>query len=357
MRFADNTTVEEQERLPAGNSPAPGALPPEVEAELRRRAQAGSPASVTASLPPEVVAELQRRAQAEKAGVAPSPRASDDGGARADDQSSGAGSGWQERLKRLGPLGLLLVVLFGKLKLVLVFLSQFKFLALLLKVAGVLLKTGGTMLLSIGYYAMAWGWQFAAGFVLCILAHEMGHVYVAWRMGVPVTAPIFIPGFGALILQKRAAKSAWDEALIGIGGPVAGTLSGLFCLLLYLFTHSPLLLAIAYTTFLLNLFNLAPIYPLDGGWITGAVSPRLWAVGIVIMVGMLLTGFVRNPLILLLVFLSLPRLIHGLKTGNVTPEGGVATTPHQRIVMGVAYVGLCALLFWLMAETHLPRTA
>jgi Zn-dependent protease len=343
--------VEERERLPAGEPPAPGALPPEIEAELRRRAQMGDAATVTGALPPEVAAELRRRLQMGTAGAATAAPGADEQPRRR------GGSGWQERLKRLGPFGIFLAYLFGKLKLVLGLLSQFKFLGLILKFAFVLLKTGGTMLLSIGFYALAWGWQFAAGFVLCILAHEMGHVYVAWRMGVPVTAPIFIPGFGALILQKRAAKSAWDEALIGIGGPVAGTLAGLFCLLLYQFAHSPLLLAIAYTTFLVNLFNLAPIYPLDGGWITGAVSPRLWAVGIVLMVIMLLTGYVRNPLILLLVFFSLPRLIHGLKTGDVTPPGGVPTTPHQRMLMGLSYVGLCAFLFWLMAETHVPHAA
>jgi Zn-dependent protease len=281
------------------------------------------------SLPPEVEAELRRRVRDEAAAV-PAP------------EPAPASPGWQDRLKQVGVIGPALVYL----------LTKAKFLTLALKFGLPVLKTGGTMLLSILVYAQAWGWWFALGFVLSILVHEMGHVYVAWRMGVPVTAPIFIPGFGALILQKRSARSAWDEALIGIGGPVGGTLAGLFCLLMAALTQSPLMLALAYTGFAINLFNLAPIYPLDGGWITGAVSPRIWLIGIVVMVGLFALGIVRNPLLLLLVLISAPRLWHGLKTGNMMSEGSIPTTSEQRTRMGLAYVSLCALLVWLMAHTH-----
>jgi Zn-dependent protease len=180
----------------------------------------------------------------------------------------------------------------------------------------------------------------------------MGHVFVAWRMGVPVSAPIFIPGFGALILQKRRARSAWDEALIGIGGPVAGTLAGLVCLLCYYRTGSRLMLGLAYTGFFINLFNLAPIFPLDGGWITGAISPRIWLFGLLAMIVAVATGFIRNPFIFLLLIISFPRLWQGLRTGNVTPKGGVPTTAQQRLTMGLSYVGLCGLLLWLMAQTR-----
>jgi Zn-dependent protease len=288
-------------------------LPPEVEAELRRRFAASSAAGGDPSLP------LASEAGRTEPGTADTPLA--------------------QRLRRMGPLGFLLLFLMGKAKTLL----------LLLKFGLPVLKTGGTMLLSMAFYAMRFGWRFSAGFVLGILAHEMGHVFVAWRMGIPVTAPIFIPGFGALILQKQRAKSAWDEALIGIGGPLAGTAAGLLYLFLAYGARSPLLLALAYTTFAINLFNLAPIFPLDGGWITGAVSPRLWLIGLVGLVLMFASGTLRNPLILLLLFFSLPRLLHGLKTGDVTPPGGEPTTPRQRLLMSLAYLSLCTLLFWLMA--------
>jgi Zn-dependent protease len=304
--------LEQSEPEDAVRTREPSALPPEVEAELRRR----------------VRDEAQVAAASEPAAAAPEPAA--------------APPAWQERLKQIGVIGPILVFL----------LTKAKFLTLALKFGLPALKTGGTMLLSIVVYAQLYGWWFAVGFVLSILAHEMGHVYVAWRMGVPVTAPIFIPMFGALILQKRSARSAWDEALIGIGGPVAGTLAGLFCLFVAELTHSPLMLALAYTGFFINLFNLAPIFPLDGGWITGAISPRIWLLGIVGMLALYVTGIVHNPLLILLVLISAPRLWHGLKTGDVTPEGGVPTTPQQRARMGLAYVSLCALLVWLMAHTH-----
>jgi Zn-dependent protease len=314
--------VEQTERTDQERTGASSHLPPEVEAELRRRAHAG-PAQDTSPI-------------AQPAESAPSGRS----------EENVPRSRVQEWLARLGPIGVLLLFLVGK----------GKYLSLLAKFGLPALKTGGTMVLSIVVYAQMFGWWFAVGFVVTILVHELGHVYVAWRMGIPVSAPIFIPGFGALILQKEKAKSAWDEALIGIGGPVAGLLAGLVCMLLHTLTGSPLMLALAYTTFVLNLFNLAPIYPLDGGWITGAVSPRLWLLGIVGMVVMYANGSLRNPLILLLIFLSLPRLWHGLTTGDVTPKDGVPTTPQQRMTMGVSYVALCALLAWLAAHTHVaPR--
>ncbi|MFN3648925.1 MAG: site-2 protease family protein [Armatimonadota bacterium] len=254
-----------------------------------------------------------------------------------------AQSGWVERLKVLGPIGVSLFLLAGKLK----SLASLKFVL-------PVLQTSGTMLLSAWYYATLWGWPFGLGFVLSILVHEMGHVFAAARFGVPVSAPFFIPGFGALILQKRAAKSPFEEAVIGIGGPIGGTLAGLACLGLYGLTGSGLFLSLAYFTFLLNLFNLAPIFPLDGGWITGAVSPRIWLVGVVVMIAGYATGMLRNPLLILLVLLSLPRLWHGLRHGDVTPEGGTPVTSSQRVVMGVAYVALCSLLLWLVSVTFTP---
>lgn len=308
------------------SQPPAGTLPPEVEAELRRRLQASS--APPAPAPP--LAEFSL------------PGAYPDGG-------SGVAAvppkpGFLEKLKAFGPVGVFLVFLLTKLK----------FLAFAAKFVLPLLKTGGTMIVSVWFYALLFGWRFGVGFVLSILIHEMGHVYAAWRLGIPVSAPIFIPGMGALILQKEAAKSTWQEALIGIGGPVGGTLAAVFCYGLYVLTGNPLFGALAYTGALINLFNMIPIMPLDGGWITGAISPRIWLVGTIAMVGLFATGVVRNPLIIFLVLLSLPRLWQGLKHGDVTPPGGVPVTSHQRLTMGVSYVSLAAFLLWLMSVSQVP---
>src|SRR5262249_46500674 len=155
----------------------------------------------------------------------------------------------------------------------------------------VLLKTGGTMLLSIWAYAQAWGWQFALGFVLLIFVHECGHLLAARRLGLNVGAPVFIPFMGALIALKEAPRNAWIEAQVGIGGPLLGTAGAAICYAIYRQTGNELFAALAYTGFFLNLFNLAPVGFLDGGRIVTALSPWLWLVGIALVGYLLLAHF------------------------------------------------------------------
>jgi Zn-dependent protease len=299
-------------------------LPPEVEAELRRRAQAQSP-----SPPPGPQFELPSAPTVPTGGAGP-----------------GAPPHAEEHKPHpwrwLGSIGAALAVLFGKVK----------YLAFLGKFLIPLVKTGGTMLISVWVYAQRGGWWWAVGFVLSIFVHEMGHVFAAWRLGVPVSAPIFIPGFGALILHQRV-NSVWKDAVIGIGGPVAGALAAVACLLAYMVTGSELMMSLAFTGALINLFNLLPIFPLDGGWITGAVSPRIWIIGAIVMLAGLLTGYIRNPFIIILLLLSLPRLWKGIRHGDITPEGQEPVTPKQRVIMGLSYVGLAGFLAWFMSFTHI----
>src|SRR5471032_1334285 len=129
---------------------------------------------------------------------------------------------WQKIKKFLGPIGVVFVVFFK-------YLAKLKFLL-------PVLKTGGTMLISIWAYALAWGWQFAVGFVLLIFVHECGHLIAAKRIGLKVGAPVFIPFMGAIIALKEAPKNAWIEAQVGIGGPLLGTVGAAVCELIYLAT-------------------------------------------------------------------------------------------------------------------------
>lgn len=215
-----------------------------------------------------------------------------------------------------------------------------------------LLKTGGTMLLSVWFYQLTFGLPFSVGFVLSILVHELGHVVAALAVGVPVTAPLFIPGFGAMISHKEAPKTAFAEAVIGIGGPLGGLFATIGFLLLALYTNEPLFYALTYTSALINLFNLTPVMPLDGGWITGAVSPYFWLIGICgLGYSMFAYGFI-NPLLLLIMFLSLPRLIHGLRHGTVASPDLAPATGGQKFLMGVAYIATCGAFGFLMVLTH-----
>src|SRR5436190_15272527 len=205
-------------------------------------------------------------------------------------------SGNGQKLKRaFVPLGILGVLLL-------------KFKALLipvLKFFPVLLKTGGTMFLSIWLYAQEWGWWFALGFVLLIFVHECGHLLAAKRVGLKVGAPVFIPFMGAFIALKEAPRNAWIEAQVGIGGPLLGTVGAVVCYGLYELTGERLLVALAFSGFFLNLFNLAPVGFLDGGRIVTALSPWLWLVGIAIIGGLLLRDALNQHLnlILLLIFI------------------------------------------------------
>lgn len=221
----------------------------------------------------------------------------------------------------------------------------FKFKSLLvpvLKFFPILLKTGGTMFFTVWVYAMMWGWAFAAGFVVLIFIHELGHVIAARQVGVKVSAPVFIPFVGALILLKEAPQNAWAESKIAIGGPLLGSIGAAACYLLYPLTGNALFAALAYTGFLLNLFNLAPLSPLDGGRIVTALSPWLWLVGLVILGGLMVIHF--NFIIFLVIVMSLPRLFSLFRGKTIEEINYFQVTPAQRWIMGTLYIGLAALL-------------
>jgi Zn-dependent protease len=246
--------------------------------------------------------------------------------------------------KALGPVGVAIVALFAKFKFAL--LAALKYLPLLL-------KTGGTMILSIGAYALLWGIWFAVGFVLLLFVHECGHLLAAKRFGLKVSAPMFIPFMGALILLKEEPRNAWVESVVGIGGPVLGSLGALVCEGLYLTTGNLLFRGLAYSGFFLNLFNLMPVGFLDGGRIVTAISPWLWLVGFPILVYMLITQF--NIILLLVLIMCLPRIFSLFRPRTDDERRYFEVTPAQRIIMGASYFGLIAALVVGMRMTFVPR--
>jgi Zn-dependent protease len=251
-----------------------------------------------------------------------------------------------QRLKKLfAPIGVALLVIVK-------FAAKLKFLVVpLVKFFPILLKTGGTMLLSIGAYALAWGWMFALGFVLLIFVHECGHLLVARFFGLKVGAPVFIPFMGALIALKDAPKDAWMEAWVGIGGPLLGTAGALACEGLFVLTGNPLFRALAFTGFFLNLFNLAPIGFLDGGRIVTALSPWLWLVGAAVMSVLLVVH--PNFLVGLILVLSVPRLWFLFRKKTDEERRYFEVTPGRRLVMAGMYFGLIGALLLGMALTHI----
>jgi Zn-dependent protease len=143
-------------------------------------------------------------------------------------------------------------------------------------VIGVAVKFGFVFLkffgifVSVGAYALIWGWKFGVGFVLMILVHELGHFAAAKAQGLEVTLPTFIPFIGAYVLIRNQPRDPWRNALIALAGPAAGGLAAAACWAAAGAYDSNLLRALAYAGFLLNLFNLIPVGFLDGGAIARA---------------------------------------------------------------------------------------
>jgi Zn-dependent protease len=215
--------------------------------------------------------------------------------------------------------------------------------------------TSATMLVSIGAYALIWGWKFAVGFVALLFVHELGHVLELRRQGVPATAPLFIPFLGAVVGMKQMPEDAWREARVALAGPILGTLGAGAVWLAAEVIDSQLLLAIAFVGFFLNLFNLLPIVPLDGGRAMAAVHPALWGVGLVGLVGLLVVA--PNPILLLILVLGALDLWRRWRERH---EPGSAdyyrVAPWQRAVAGVTYLGLAAVLVLAMSATFVERS-
>ena len=183
----------------------------------------------------------------------------------------------------------------------------FKFGAFAVKFFGIFISVGG--------YALLFGLKFAVGFVLLILVHELGHFVEARRQGLNPALPVFIPFLGAYVAMKNAPFDPWRNLLVSAAGPFAGGLASLGVWLVGESTDSRFLVALAYTGFLLNLFNLIPLRPLDGGFI--------W------------------------------RSVKALRLGH---RERVAWAPAWRLVAGAAvYGGLIATLALGMVAAHVPQ--
>jgi Zn-dependent protease len=166
-----------------------------------------------------------------------------------------------------------------------------------------------TIFVAVGGYALLWGWRFAVGFVLLILVHELGHFVEARRLGLNPSIPVFIPFLGAYVAIRDARLNPWQHARIAIAGPIVGSLGAAACwVIAEAQGGSRLLEALAYTGFLLNLFNLLPIGFLDGG--------------------------------------AIARSFNYLRRGGA--QGRAAA-------LGIAYVGLALLLVGAMFATHVAQ--
>jgi Zn-dependent protease len=242
---------------------------------------------------------------------------------------------WVKRLGPLAPAGLLA----WKFKLVvLAVLSKGKLLLLGLTKIGTL----GSMVISFGAYALAYGWKFALGLVLSIYVHEMGHVHALTRCGVKASAPMFIPMLGAFVRMKQAPASVAQNARIGLAGPVWGLAGTFFTWLLFWVTGVPVLAPVAHFAAWINLFNLIPVWQLDGARGFSALSrPQRWLAALAIGAAWVVT---RETFLLFLLAAAVFQA-----AGKGSPSQG-----NQRVLL--VYCGLVLALALALLIPGSPQT-
>jgi Zn-dependent protease len=234
--------------------------------------------------------------------------------------------------RRAGPLGVVGLLLW-----------KLKFLLALALGQGKLLLVGLTkgatfwsMLVSLGLYWTVFGWKFALGFILSIYVHEMGHVQALRRHGIAATAPMFIPGLGAVVRLKQYPVNPVEDARVGLAGPVWGLGAALACLAIYAITGAPLFAALARSGAYINLFNLVPVWQLDGSRGLNALDRRQrWLLAGAIAVAWALT---LEGLLLLLLAVAVLRAL-----GKRAPERPHAPTLVTFIVLIAALSALSQL--------------
>ena len=209
---------------------------------------------------------------------------------------------------------------------------------------------GITALISVAIYAFFLGWPFAIGLVALLFIHEMGHAIVMRLKGIPVGAMIFVPLLGAAVTMRQMPQNARDEAEVGIAGPIAGSIAASVCLLLAR-TDTPwntLWASLAYFGFFMNLFNLIPIVPFDGGRVLAAIDRRIWIIGFIGLLAFQIWSWIQgNFSIWLLFFLVMAGT--QLWSRGITPDTPQAKAYYNvpistRIVLSLAYFGLAAVL-------------
>ena len=253
----------------------------------------------------------------------------------------------QPRKRRgLGAIAAAIVAFVAKFKAVLLLLPKLK-----------LLTTLGTMLVSLAAYSFVFGWQFAAGFVVLLFVHEMGHVIALRREGIRASAPMFIPFLGAVVGMKRLPDDAAAEARVGLAGPILGSIGSALCIVIWHATGNDLWRALAFTGFFLNLFNLLPVVPLDGGRAMAAMAPGRWFAGLAAMVPLAL--IFPNPVIFLIL------LFAGFETykrwklrrsGDPGQQAYYRVRSLDRALVAGVYLSLVALLVVGMHATLVART-
>ena len=223
------------------------------------------------------------------------------------------------------------------------------FLALVVKLKSVLFI--GSMAVSVAAYAQLWGWRYAAGFVALIFVHELGHVVALRIRGIRAHALVFIPLLGAFTSWQPTERRPYQEAETALAGPILGTIGALALAEYGHVNGSGLLRALAFTGLLINLFNLIPLVPLDGGRVANLLYPWVWAA-----VGLGLIGYLvvrPKPLVVVALLLVGYELYRQVRHPDAERD---QVEPRLRIRLSVTYLVLIVAIVVGMHATYLART-
>lgn len=259
----------------------------------------------------------------------------------------------RKKLAGLGGIGATIIGLLVKFKTLLVVLFDLKWLAVFSKIG----FTSITVLISVAAYAFIFGWPFAIGLVALLFVHEMGHALVMKSKGIPIGGMIFIPLLGAAVLMRQMPRNARDEAEVGIAGPIAGAIAASVCLLLAQANPGTIWAPLAYFGFFINLFNLIPIVPFDGGRILAAIDRRLWIIGFLALIGFEIWNYVQyqsiNIWLLFFIIMAATQLWSRRAIPNNPEAQAYYSVPvAERLVLTLAYFGLAAVLVLGMTISH-----
>jgi Zn-dependent protease len=210
-------------------------------------------------------------------------------------------------------------------------------------------KTLLSFALSIGFWWLMLGSvEMAIGFLVLIFIHEMGHYVAAKHKGLTVLPPVFTP-LGAYV-QHSPAPSADVEAFVSYAGPLFGTIGGIATLVLGLVLNVPALFTLAGYSFLINLLNMIPMRPLDGGGISMAIHRYAWVLGIPKLLYMFLSGGLNSTFNMIILIMIGMGFMQDLQYRKTLPESYFQVSFVTRVGYALAYFGLGALLFWLIAQ-------
>jgi Zn-dependent protease len=193
----------------------------------------------------------------------------------------------------------------------------------------------------------AYGWMSVIGIVAQVVIHELGTILVAWWLKLPLRLRLFGFGANATATLEKLPRRVWIDAVVGIAGPLAGTVFSVGLALTYQITDNPMYLGMASVGYFYNLFTLIPILDLEGGWIAPAIAPQAWLFGLVATVFELHDTF--NLVLLCFVAFAVPRFVQLLRTR--LPRVDLGCTPLQRVLIAVIYFAMVLGLAWFGTTT------